>query len=209
MNSRIDRERAYKIFNEALAVDPLRRAAFVGERCAGDLPCEPSADICRLFTPSYAAPEQFSGEPVTVAADVFGLGALGHRLLTCRAPFAKAASPLAYMLAVTAQDVDLPSHTAAAAGMDPPWVRELEGDLDAILTKALARDPARRYATAEQMQGDLHRHLDGLPVHARNPTVRYRTVKLAHRLANALNLGAPRRACVRPTTTMRRRATST
>ena len=140
---------------------------------------------------------------------LFGLGALGHRLLTCRAPFAKAASPLAYMLAVTAQDVDLPSHTAAAAGMDPPWVRELEGDLDAILTKALARDPARRYATAEQMQGDLHRHLDGLPVHARNPTVRYRTVKLAHRLANALNLGAPRRACVRPTTTMRRRATFT
>jgi serine/threonine protein kinase/Flp pilus assembly protein TadD len=159
---------------------------------AADLPCEPSADICRLFTPNYAAPEQFSGEPVTVATDVFGLGALGHRLLTGRAPFAKAASPVAYMLAVTEQDADLPSHTAAAAGMDPAWVRELEGDLDAILTKALARDPARRYATAEQMQADLHRHLDGLPVNARNPTVRYRTVKLAHRLASALNLGGPR-----------------
>src|SRR5262249_22782640 len=58
---------------------------------------ETTTDIRRLFTPHYAAPEQVKGEAVTVATDVFGLGALAYRLLTGVEPYAKATSPVAYL----------------------------------------------------------------------------------------------------------------
>src|SRR5580698_8743325 len=101
---------------------------------------EPTTEIRRHFTVNYAAPEQARGEPVTVATDVFGLGALAYGLLCGRAIFAQASSPLNYLLAVTQQDVTLPSRTAAAAGLGKRRVAELRGDLDAVLMKALDRD---------------------------------------------------------------------
>jgi eukaryotic-like serine/threonine-protein kinase len=149
---------------------------------------EPTADIRRLFTPNYAAPEQVKGEPATVVTDVFGLGALGYRLLCGRAPFAEATSPLNYVFAVTQQDVKAPSR--AAVGVDLSLSRRLRGDLDAILMKALERDPARRYLSVMDFQADLHRYLDGLPVTAHAPSLRYRFGKLARRHALAVTLGA-------------------
>lgn len=98
-----------------------------------------------LFSPGYAAPEQLSREPISVATDVFGLGALAYRLLTGVSVHADATSPLAYLLAVTQRDVERPSRAAFAAG-DESRSRQLRGDLDAILAKALEREPQRRYA---------------------------------------------------------------
>jgi eukaryotic-like serine/threonine-protein kinase len=148
---------------------------------------EPTADIRRLFTPHYAAPEQVKGEPVTVATDVFGLGALGYRLLCGRAPFAEATSPASYLYAVTQQDLEAPSR--AAQSVDLARSHRLRGDLDAILMKALERDPARRYLSALDFQRDLHRYLDGLPVSAHAPSLRYRLTKLARRHALVAALG--------------------
>jgi len=122
------------------------------------------------FTPQYAPPEQVSGAPVSIAADVFGLGALAYRLLSGRTIFPEAESPLAYMLAVTQQEPPLASRAAREAGAEED-ARRLAGDLDSILAKALAREPAGRYPTAEVFRDDLRRFLEHRPVSARPPSL--------------------------------------
>jgi serine/threonine-protein kinase len=144
--------------------------------------------VGRLFSPGFAAPEQINGGPVTVATDVFGLGALAYRLLTGSTPFAESAEPLDYMLAVAQHDVELPSMAAQRSG-GAAAARELRGDLDAILCKALDREPLRRYASAMDLQGDLLNFLARRPVTARVPTVWYRTGKFLRRNALATSLG--------------------
>ena len=143
--------------------------------------------VGRLFSPGFAAPEQINGGPVTVATDVFGLGALAYRLLTGRATFADAVEPLDYMLAIAQRDVELPSRAAQKAGFAVE-ARQLRGDLDAILCKALERDPLRRYASAMDMQGDLLSYLTQRPVKARVPTFYYRAGKFVRRNILAVSL---------------------
>ncbi len=155
-------------------------------RDSGD-PREPTADIGRLFTPNYAAPEQVRGEPVSVATDVFGLGALAYRVLSGSLIHAQAQSAVSYLLAVTQQDVEAPSAAAAAAGRHDT-ARQLRGDLDAILMKALARAPARRYATVQDLAADLTAYLEDRPVRAHAPSVRYRVGKYVRRRALALSV---------------------
>jgi eukaryotic-like serine/threonine-protein kinase len=142
--------------------------------------------VGRLFSPGFAAPEQINGGPVTVATDVFGLGALAYRLLTGRSTFPDAVEPLDYMLAITQRDVELPSRAVHKAGRAVD-ARSLRGDLDAILCKALERQPERRYSTAAEFQADLQRHLDGLPVSAHASTIRYRLTKFVRRRALAVS----------------------
>ncbi len=143
--------------------------------------------VGRLFSPGFAAPEQINGGPVTVATDVFGLGALAYRLLTGRSTFPDAAEPLDYMLAITQRDVELPSRTALKAGRAIE-AGQLRGDLDAILCKALERDPKRRYESAIDMQEDLQSYLTRRPVKARIPTFFYRSGKFVRRNALAVGL---------------------
>lgn len=123
--------------------------------------------IGRLFSPNYAAPEQITDQPVTVATDVFGLGALAYRLLTGKPPHGEATGAIAYVLAVTHRDVPNASQAAAGAGRSEAVVRALRGDLDAILAKALERDPTRRYQSAIDMRADLQRYLERRPIAAR------------------------------------------
>jgi tetratricopeptide (TPR) repeat protein len=150
---------------------------------------DPTVDVRHLFTPHYAAPEQVKGEPVTVVTDVFGLGALGYRVLSGKAPFAPASSPVSYLFSVTQTDPEPPSQVAGGAGVESSRALKLRGDLDAILMKALARDPARRYASAKDLQDDLQRYLDGLPVGARAHSRRYRLGKFVRRHALAVACG--------------------
>jgi eukaryotic-like serine/threonine-protein kinase len=150
---------------------------------ATDAERAPTVNAARMFTPHYSAPEQVAGQPVTVATDIFGLGALGYRLLTGLPPFPDAKGPLGYMLAVTQKDIDPSSVAALRAGKDSRVVDTLRGDLDAVLQKALARDPTQRYATAPDLRADLQRYLDQEPVVARRPTLGYRLQKFARRHA--------------------------
>jgi eukaryotic-like serine/threonine-protein kinase len=151
---------------------------------------ESTTEVRRHFTCNYAAPEQAMGDPASVAIDVFGLGALAHRLLCGKPIFAQATSPLNYLLAVTQQDVPTPSRTAAAAGMNKRRVADLRGDLDAVVLKALDRDPAHRYATVQEFQADLHRYLEGLPVSAHAATLGYRLAKFVRRRALPVSFAA-------------------
>ena len=150
----------------------------------------PTLDVGRLFTPHYAAPEQVSGEPITVATDIFGLGALGFRLLTGQVPYSDAKGPVDYLLAITQRDAEPASSTVTLRGGDEREARQLRGDLDAILQKALERDPARRYGSAADLQADLQRYLDDLPVAARAPSPWLRAAKFARRNAVAVSLTA-------------------
>jgi serine/threonine-protein kinase len=147
----------------------------------------PTVGVGRLFSPGFAAPEQINGGPVTVATDVFGLGALAYRLLTGRSTFPDAVEPLDYMLALAQRDVELPSRAAQKAGRAIE-ARQLRGDLDAILSKALERDPLRRYASAIDMQADLLSYVARRPVTARVPTFYYRAGKFVRRNLLAVSL---------------------
>jgi len=151
---------------------------------------ERTLDVSRMFTPHYAAPEQVRGEAVTVATDVFGLGALAYRLLAGAEPFAEVSSAVGYLLAVTQSDVAAPSVAAAKYGAGPDCARRLKGDLDSVLTKALERDPARRYTDVKEFQLDLQRYLSGLPVKARAATLSYRLTKFVRRRTLLVSLTA-------------------
>jgi eukaryotic-like serine/threonine-protein kinase len=148
----------------------------------------PTVEVGRLFSPNYAASEQVSGGAVTVATDVFGLGALAYRLLTGTPIYREASSPVAYLMAVSQRDVEAPSRAALAGGRGESAARALRGDLDAILCKALEREPNRRYASAPEFQADLQRYLAGRPVAARAPSIGYRAAKFARRNALAVGL---------------------
>jgi len=118
----------------------------------------------RLMTPGYASPEQVAGQSITVASDVYSLGVVLYELLAGVRPYRLARqSAAALEEAILNSDIVPVSRQARA---DIPWRRELRGDLDCILAKALQRDPALRYGSIAEFADDLRRHLQGVPVRA-------------------------------------------
>jgi serine/threonine-protein kinase len=129
-----------------------------------------------LMTPMYASPEQVRGEPVSTATDVYALGLLLHELLTGSYPYRLTSREShAIARAILEQDPERPSSAA------PELARRLRGDLDTIIGKAMQKDPARRYGSVEQLETDVRRHLDGLPVSARPDSRGYRAQKFIRR----------------------------
>ena len=151
----------------------------------------------RVFTPEYAAPEQVRGEPVTTAVDVHALGLLLYELLTGRRPYRlERSTPAAYERAILDQEPARPSQAVLQADGDtgapvsPRLHRALRGDLDAIVLKALRKDPAHRYASVAELAADLEHHLAGRPVTARRGGWRYRAGRFVRRHALAAGLAA-------------------
>jgi eukaryotic-like serine/threonine-protein kinase len=152
-----------------------------------ELASRTSAEV-RLLTPDYSAPEQFRGEPITTATDVYGLGVLLYELLTGRQPFGGLASAGARMerhllgaepaAPSTAVDDDGAGKRAAGATQ---LRRLLAGDLDLIVLKALRAEPEARYATPLALAQDVEHQLAGRPITARAPTLRYRARKFVRR----------------------------
>jgi tetratricopeptide (TPR) repeat protein len=111
-----------------------------------------------LGTPAYMAPEQAEGKrgQVTIATDVYGLGAVLYTLLAGKAPFG-GDSVIETLEQVKLRVPDPPSGAK----------REVARDLQTICLKCLEKDPARRYESAEALAADLERYLCGEPIAAR------------------------------------------
>ncbi|HTV95815.1 MAG TPA: protein kinase [Steroidobacteraceae bacterium] len=129
----------------------------------------------QALTPDYASPELLRGEPVDPRSDVYSLGMLLYELLTGTRPYrlSPRASLAGLRQAVASADVKSPSTqlapqaSAARAATQEQLARKLRGDLDALVLKALAKEPAERYDGAASMAQDLQRYLQGQPVKAR------------------------------------------
>jgi eukaryotic-like serine/threonine-protein kinase len=136
-----------------------------------------------MLTPEYASPEQIRGEPITVATDVYALGAILYELLTDRkAHVFQTRAPGEINRVVCDTPITRPSEVVAADTTGAAKTRrQLAGDLDTIVLKALHKDPARRYASIEQFSEDLHCYLAGRPVAARPDTATYRIGKFVRR----------------------------
>jgi serine/threonine-protein kinase len=131
------------------------------------------------MTPEYAAPEQVRGVAATTLTDVYQLGAVLYELLTDRPPFGKRDSG-AFDLAraILEEQPPLPSALVARAF-------RRAGDLDAIVLKALRKEPEQRYASVEALRDDILRYTMGLPVRAREGGAAY----LASRFVRRHRLG--------------------
>lgn len=127
----------------------------------------------RAMTRDYAAPEQIRGEPVSAATDVHALGVVLYELLAGTHPYRRPDQGReALTRAICETEPDLPSTAAAREESDRR--RSLHGDLDAIVMTAMAKQPEKRYGSAEAMAEDLRRYLDDQPIRARRKTTWYR-----------------------------------
>ena len=138
------------------------------------------------LTPAYAAPEQFTGQPVTVATDVYSLGVVLYELLSGMSPYAPDGRSLgAYEHEVLHTEPPLVSRAAR-----PAEAGALRGDVDAIVAKALEKRPADRYASVEAFANDIERHLAAEPISARRRSFGYVARKFVVRNALPVSLGA-------------------
>ncbi|HUQ80470.1 MAG TPA: serine/threonine-protein kinase [Gemmatimonadaceae bacterium] len=138
------------------------------------------------MTPEYAAPEQIRGTGVNTVTDVYQLGVVLYELLAGRLPFAHHGSLFELQTAVLEEQPAPPSAAvlrarAGGAPNDPSAARALQGDLDAIVMKALNKEPDRRYPSAAALREDVARHLAGRAVLAQPDKAGYRLRKFVRR----------------------------
>jgi eukaryotic-like serine/threonine-protein kinase len=143
----------------------------------------------RALTPDYASPEVLRGDPIDERSDLYSLGVVLYELLTGTRPYRlKSAASIGLLdQAIATLELKKPStqleQTAANTRNSPQerLARQLRGDLDAIVLKALAKEPAQRYPSAAAVAEDLRRHLDGRPIQAQPARLAYRLRKFALR----------------------------
>jgi serine/threonine-protein kinase len=146
------------------------------------------------LTPEYAAPEQLTGAAVTTATDVYGLGVLLYILLTGRHPAGHAThSPAELLKAIVETEPPRPSEVVTAKSTQSTdgtgrssihaerLRRQLRGDLDTIIIKALKKNPEERYSSITALADDLKRYLRNEPISARPDTILYRATKFVRR----------------------------
>ncbi len=148
------------------------------------------------LTPDYASPEQIAGNTISTASDVYSLGVVLYELLAGGRPYKlKRDTRSGLEDAIVGGEPARPSHSATdetaahARGVTAKRLaRGLKGDLDTIVLKALSKQPAQRYATADAFARDIERYLGGEAVLAQPESAWYRARKFV--LRNKLAVGS-------------------
>ncbi|TVQ05030.1 MAG: serine/threonine protein kinase [Balneolaceae bacterium] len=158
-----------------------------------------------MMTPEYASPEQILQKDITTATDVYGLGLLLCALLTGSIPYnLQEKTPLQVGKIITEQEPEKPSLLITRpmesgkslisfighANTLQQVRKQLKGDLDNIILKALRKDPSRRYSSAEQFLQDIHHYLEKKPVSARPESRLYRINKFIQRHSVSVSAAA-------------------
>ncbi|MFF2406178.1 Stk1 family PASTA domain-containing Ser/Thr kinase [Streptomyces sp. NPDC058092] len=124
-------------------------------RAMGDSGMTMTQTSAVIGTAQYLSPEQAKGEQVDARSDLYSTGCLLYELLTVRPPFI-GDSPVAVAYQHVREEPQPPSN------FDP----EITPEMDAIVLKALTKDPDYRYQSADEMRADIEACLDGRPVAA-------------------------------------------
>ncbi|MFD3494862.1 Stk1 family PASTA domain-containing Ser/Thr kinase [Streptomyces sp. NPDC058690] len=124
-------------------------------RAMGDSGMTMTQTSAVIGTAQYLSPEQAKGEQVDARSDLYSTGCLLYELLTVRPPFI-GDSPVAVAYQHVREEPQAPSN------FDP----EITPEMDAIVLKALVKDPDYRYQSADEMRADIEACLDGRPVSA-------------------------------------------
>jgi tetratricopeptide (TPR) repeat protein len=143
-------------------------------RLSDDAHSTRQTDVGQLIgTLGYMSPEQVAGDPLELdtRSDVYALGVILFELLAGRLPYAVSDRVHETVQAIRDEE---PTRLRTIS-------RAYRGDIDTIAAKALEKDKARRYATAEALGADIRRYLENKPIEARPASTAYQLQKFASR----------------------------
>ena len=176
-------------------------AKLLSDEAESDTATDLTLEGTSALTPQYATPEQVTGGTVTTATDVYALGGLLYLLLTGRHPTGSGFhSPADLIKAIVETEPMRPSDACLIAHPDPlaerrgttpeRLHRQLRGDLDTTLGKALKKNPVERYLTVNSFADDLRRFLRHEPISARPDSFFYRATNFVRRNRTAVALAS-------------------